>query len=619
MRRVKLSAQPIPAPRLADRTLIVRTGRGNFAKMQVRSGHMSAGSDAPEMTVDRLTFYTVDSCIRQAAANVTLRSGYSLDLGTGRETRTGGDIRWHRSVNGAHILEPLNGAELFELPDTYDVTDLRAVRFNAGRARVGGLRAAPLYLRTRKGRLARLIVDGGKAPQVRELTVLDEDGDVHLHRTGLSLTAGETLDLDGGKLGDTRHYDLRYEVEAAGKGGYLSASEAARYVPGHVYQMFKYTLQLATARPAMVFEDKDGALAYDQWSEARKAQLHEWLYMRETGQEFPLAGPPPLDSEGTMAACSAWKIYLAHVVQSFWVDANQLVPWRLADANDETLEHLFDSRRLLHFDESGHRFASGVMGLVTDWSPFFCWDFVNDNDLLRSSQWSTIKKIVEWARANLIHISGWEHDNDGPFDSQEDQWDYIFGYRGPPPVHRMVNPRPGRKHITHGCWGTDGFLAAVLRSVNIPLRHGRSDLNGNNHSRPEFFTVGRNLPHGDDPYNGWTKLGQNNVPIHRIFYTDAELEDLIDSPEPLPGKTVGETAAFHHSKHTIALAVEYKTNYLLRKRCEDRVSGASGPDSVLGSLIGEYYTPSELAQIEADCDAALDAIPGGCGAVVEGA
>lgn len=615
MQKAKFSPRAIPAERLRSRTLLIRTSRGGLAKMHLRSGEVGADRGGPQMTIDRFTFYTVDSCIRQIASDLVLRSGHSFDLDTARETRTGGDIRWHRNTHGKHVLEPLNGAELFVLPNMFDVHDLRALRLDPKRARIDRLRAAPLYLRTRKGRLARVIVDGGKTFRVRDLTVLDEDGNVHLHRTDLAVPVGGTLDLDTGKVGDTVRYDLRHEVGAAGSGGgYLSAADAAHYVPSHHFEMFKYNalLNSEAIRNAMVWRDADGLHPYDEWSEARKAQLREWLYLRDTGQDFPISGPPPLDGNGAMANCAAWKIYLAHVVQSLWADANRKVPWRLLDASAEHLEHLFDVQKLLSYTTDGWR--SLAMGAVTPWCPVFCWEFMRDNDYIGSTQWETIKNFTDWSRAHVRHIWGYQFDQPGgPFDSKEDQRQWQYGYRGPAPVDKMLEPLPGRDHVADARSGMSGFLAAVLRAVNVPVRHGYTNFSANGHHRPEFFTVNRNLAHGDDPYTATILPGVNTVPVHRIFYTDEQLEELIDAPDPMPGKTVGETAGYNHGARYVGLAVEYKTNWLLRMRCLDQSSGATGPDSELGLALGEYYSAVEIADIEAECDAELAAISGGCG------
>jgi hypothetical protein len=313
-----------------------------------------------------------------------------------------------------------------------------------------------------------------------------------------------------------------------------------------------------------------------------------------------------------MFHCDAWKIYLAHVSQSLWVDANARVPWRLAGASAEHLEHLFDMRKLLNFTAgSGHWFHSHTMGTVTHWSPSISYSFLADSGLIRADHWETIQALTEWICAHFFHIAGYMHDLDGPFASQADQWEYIYGYRGPPLVERMIQPLPDRRHITHGCWGTDGFFAAVLRAVNVPVRHGRSTLGGV-HSRPEFFTVGRNLAHGDEAYSVWVRPGFNTVPIHRIFYDDAELAAEIDAPPARPGMTVPQTASYNIGRKHAALAVEFKTDYLLGMRCWDVAHAGEGVASHIWTNLRDYYTEAEMATIATDCNTVIAAVPGGC-------
>lgn len=111
------------------------------------------------------------------------------------------------------------------------------------------------------------------------------------------------------------------------------------------------------------------------------------------------------------------------------------------------------------------------------------------------------------------------------------------------------------------------------------------------------------------------RLGINNVPIHRIFYSDPKLTAEIDAPRPLPGKTVSETTSFNHVRRLLALAVEFKTNYLLYARCQDRAVGTRA--TRVRNQLREYYDDAETARIVSDCDTAIDAIAGGCAAIHE--
>jgi hypothetical protein len=91
-----------------------------------------------------------------------------------------------------------------------------------------------------------------------------------------------------------------------------------------------------------------------------------------------------------------------------------------------------------------------------------------------------------------------------------DQWQY----GGFPPVTRMIEGTPISNDIpvseadsalarrTAGCWGTTGFLRAVLRTVNLPITLVTiPSCDDGVHATPHFLTEGRYLSHGDDPYS----------------------------------------------------------------------------------------------------------------------
>src|SRR5439155_10714449 len=107
-----------------------------------------------------------------------------------------------------------------------------------------------------------------------------------------------------------------------------------------------------------------------QWTYAEKAALWEFLYLRETGQSLPIPGPPTLTRGSYMSHCDAVKIYLAHVAQTLWIEANAIVSWKLTAVSSDYLAYLLDMRTLLKFTPGlGHSFDQFVMGSVTDWTP----------------------------------------------------------------------------------------------------------------------------------------------------------------------------------------------------------------------------------------------------------
>jgi len=597
---------------LRNRIIFARTNQGNYAKFQVQSGD--------DLRISRLTVYNPDGCIIKTAFNLTIRSSYSCDLDNARELSTGADFWWHGISPGIHYIEPQNAASFHLYKGFEEITfeEVRNAEYFERRVERPALREQVIFCRTSQGRYAKLFVEAGDTLIVRRLVVYNTDGRVHLDQSNINIPRTWTLDVDTGNVGASG-YDLWWQAETATRFFLTPANRAAiSYSSYFRFEKYLPLLRNTSIRSTLAFTDSGGNRRYDTWSEAEKLHLREFLYLRETGRDFPIFGPPVLTNDRFMSACDAWKIYLAHVAQSLWVDANSRVSWRLSEANSEYLEHLFDMRKLISFGgmPGRHSFERMTMGAVTHWNPVISYNFLVDEEMVSSDQWGTIKAITDWCRANLIHITGYAYDTDGgPFASEADQYQYIYGYRGLPLVDKMIYPLPGRRHITAGCWGTDGFLAAVLRTVNIPVRHGRTNFSGRYHSRPEFFTVEKNLAHGDDPYNGWVRLGHNNVPIERIFYDNSALFTEIDSPAPLPGKTVPETASFNASRRQVALAVEFKTDYLLRFRCQDRSTGATGTRSQMWNQLHEYYADAQIDRIVAECDAAIAAIPGGCSSI----
>lgn len=612
IKAASLSNAIIPRSVLHNRILLVKTSSGNYAKILVQSG--------PNLNVFQLTVYNAAGCIIKTAGSFNVNASFFCDIDTGTQVGNvaSADFWWHALSSSDSQLEPKNGAT-FALFKDFDATTFAEVSTAPYvNKKVSGdwLGNQIVFCKTNAGRYAKLRVElePDNDLKVSRMVVYNANGTQFLSLSNISIPKTYVLDVDTGAVGATG--DLWWEnVDSTTRR--LSPFGGATISFDSYFKYEKYITLLNTAaiKTSLVISGASNR-NYNSWTEIEKLQLREFNWLLETGGPLPITGPPALISGRYMSNCDAVKIYMAHVAQSLWVDAT--VTWKLSAATASHLAHLFDMTKLFKFTAgSGYSFEGGVMGNVTHWSPGISYNFLKDNSFIKANKWDTIKALVEWVRANCIHISGYASDTaGGPFASQEDQWEYIYGYRYLPPVDKMITPLPGRNHITHGCWGTDGFLAAVLRTVNIPVKHGRSNFSGASHSRAEFFTEAKNLRHGDDPYNGWVRLGHNNVPIDRIFLTDAEIASLIDSPAPLPGKTVPETASFNHSKIYIQLAVEFKTNYLLDMRCADINSGIStGAGSQVWQNLHDYYTDAQIATIVANCNTAIAAIPGGCSAI----
>jgi hypothetical protein len=604
------SSANIPRSELVARIILAKTSEGNYAKMYVNSG--------PNLLITELTVYNPSGCIIKTGKNITVSATYSFDIDNAVQTNiANGDFWWHALSSSDSRFDPKNGATFALVADFDDVsfTDVKNAVYKNIKIDREFLSQQILYCKTNEGRFAKIRVEAGNDLLIRSLRVFNTDGTIHLTKTNFTVPQTGTLDVDAGTVNSGISVaDLWWQAATSTQffltprnGSTISFESYAqfeKYLPYFKDNAFK---------TAMVISGSTNR-NYDQWTDAEKLQLREFIYRLELNKALPITALPVLTAGRYMSTCDAIKIYLAHVAQSFWVDANNKVTWDIAGANAQYLEHLFDMRKLYSFSSAnGYSFDFLVMGNVTDWNPGFSYQFLLSNSLIKPTQWETIQAVVDWCRANLRHITHYTSDWNGPFASQEDQWEYLYGYRYLPPVDKVLVPLPDRDHITHGCWGTDGLLAAVLRTVNIPVKHGRSNFGGALHSRAEFFSVGKNLRHGDDPYNGWVRLGVNNIPVDRLFLTDAQLTSLIDAPTPRPGMTVPQTASYNHGKIYVDLAIEFKTNYILDMRCHDLHSGVvTGAGSLLWNNLHDYYTDSQIASIAVSLDSALAMIPGGC-------
>ena len=126
-----------------------------------------------------------------------------------------------------------------------------------------------------------------------------------------------------------------------------------------------------------------------------------------------------------------------------------------------------------------------------------------------------------------------------------------------------ANPSIGEQHYTAGCWGTAGFLRALLRTVNIPVDIGASPTA---HALPGFPSEGLNLSHGDDPYTQISKW-QPLFPIDDLFIDDMKYSAWFGPSVP-PGIQLNNVG-----RQPTDLAIRDLPNDLLRLYCNDQARG----------------------------------------------
>ena len=590
-------------------TIFARNAQGMTAKLQVEAG--------AALHIRRLVCYSREGIVLRARRDLRLARGQALDLASAKIRKTGGDLCWDTDTRGLLAIDALGLTRFTIQPGFDDVTigDFARHPYSAEPIWIADKDLRVVVLRTGRGRLAKLLVEVRRHLHVRRLVVYEPDGKIRVERNHLTVKPGQALDVDSGEVRPQGGGNLRWErmqggvslkglrrLEFGGAGGFREAT-------------YRNLLRRPNLRRAIVWVDERGTRSYDAWSDEERIDLDDALCLLELGRGVLMPGPPALVDDMYMGREDAWRIYLAHVAQSLWVEANTRTPWRLSE-NPEALAQLFDMRRLLEYNPlRGHHFFTFVMGDVTQWDPGIAFDFLVNDVGLGHNQRSTILRLVDWVRARFIHLPGASVDLRGPFASDADQYEFYFGYRGLPLVERMIFPLRRLPHVTAGCWGMSGFLAAVLRTVNIAVRHGRSTFPGGDHSRPEFFLNDLYFPHGDDAYTPWIRPGHNTVPIERVFMDRIQLRRLIDEALPRLGETTAVAALRNNAKFFIDLAIEFKSDYLLGLRCADIRSGATGRATRLWEALHQHYSDEEIANLARDCDRAIAAISGGCDAI----
>jgi hypothetical protein len=348
------------------------------------------------------------------------------------------------------------------------------------------------------------------------------------------------------------------------------------------------------ARPAIaaniVWEDAAGPHVWSSWSAGWKAELRQAFDIVRSHGSISVADVPPnqvtlADNQQVITVLSpsdAWTYFKASVAQSLAAEIGSQLPWSLQSYSSSQLAQLFDSREMFHWNASpvGYRIDS-MHGHIVPAPPVRSYEFLGTADLIGSTRLDTLANVVEWCREHLVHFSG-----DTAAANMEDQWQY----RGYPPMSRVLagtiqtsRPEFGAMHRTAGCWGTTGFLQALLRVVNIPVKLVISA----GHAQPWFMADSRYLSHGDDPYNALTKATPP-IPAAQI---------LIDQPkfDSWFGPGVGETAKSNNiGRRTRELAITYLPNYLLHAYCSDLSAGKTHGNGQVFDIFSRNYTVGQL-------------------------
>jgi hypothetical protein len=284
---------------------------------------------------------------------------------------------------------------------------------------------------------------------------------------------------------------------------------------------------------------------YENWSDEDKQALQsafarawEWRYSQNPFQvlgtdeftmplncdycETSLVSTPTSQAITLIPEDLSKTVYFAAVAHSLMVELSGAVSWSILSDDASTLHKYFNSRALMHRNNSTTDFLFGspngtvdqrvkYIGNAVPATPRFVHAWLVNENILQSSHQATIEALLQWARENMIHYYG-----TSTYTNSYDHWQYA----GRPPVDRVVEGTelaadPGIKNWTAGCHGTAGFIKSVLKVVNIPVE----TLYVCGHAQIYFPSIGMYLDHADNPYNNDVK--NSSLTIDHLFIDQA--------------------------------------------------------------------------------------------------
>lgn len=261
-------------------------------------------------------------------------------------------------------------------------------------------------------------------------------------------------------------------------------------------------------RESLIWEDIDGPQRYEHWPAIRRAALYRSFRRAVDGlsgvaQDASMAEPPENLAAGEAAgdalrqrlsADDAERLYLDAVGHSLALEYAARLPWSIADYPVAQQAMLLDARQFFRWRENGYEVELGVAGMALSSPSATQWAFLHSR--IGADRRGTIVTVLDWLAAHAMHFEGRASSA-----TMQQQWQYP-GY---PPVARVLagTPHLGRptwpvRPRTAGCFGSAGFLRALLRSANIPV----AMISTCAHFQVAFPSEGLFLSHGDDPYSG---------------------------------------------------------------------------------------------------------------------
>lgn len=344
-------------------------------------------------------------------------------------------------------------------------------------------------------------------------------------------------------------------------------------------------------------------MPYSSWTVTMKLQLgaaffyaYQYLHGGATwfnGQWLPPVPPNQMvladqDSARTkILRDDAWALYLGTIAHSLALEIGGFVPWSITNYQPLDLDVLFNADSMLDpewqdFMLNDEVHISGSAYWVSNMiaaPPTTTFEFLLENNAIRSTQLTTVEQYLAWARKALAHTGGYEDGMGGHTSGGQKAADAeaYWGYRGETPAAAVMSgtifiaPGGGVHPLTSwvfGCPGVSYFTQAALRVVNIPVQ---IDNPAGVHTAPLFWTIDRALSHGDEVYGYGQAHATPMYPPGAILIPIATYDDWFYGAGQLG--TAGIANVGRQVRYELPLT--WLSDELLQRYCADKASNAT--------------------------------------------
>lgn len=222
---------------------------------------------------------------------------------------------------------------------------------------------------------------------------------------------------------------------------------------------------------------------YVNWTRAQKSRIEQFYNRLETGdRDLGMKLPDPEKAQGCYSSDVAFDIFAAHVAHVVYVEAHDLVPWKIENRPADELDELLNSTSYFSMIRPSSKSEpagiaplrdlqdtpenDGLQEYISD--PRIGYEFLSgktstkQRSLIGKDELETLKNLTLWLRDNVDHAT---IDDQAGERAKKLRW-----------LDERLRAFPGQKTAMAniGCHSATRLMVDLARSVNIPLLHVRA-------------------------------------------------------------------------------------------------------------------------------------------------